>query len=50
MSFDYFKHILSELEQVVIMVGCIFCLILFIARIVRGKYSELVSRTPKGKE
>jgi hypothetical protein len=48
MSFEYIKHILTELEEILIMAGCIICLGLFIARLVRKKYAELFdSDTPE---
>ena len=43
MSFEYIKHILSESQEVMIKVGCVICIGIFIADIVRNKLSEFAS-------
>ena len=43
MSFEYIKHILSESQEVMIKIGCVICVGIFIADIVRNKISEFTS-------
>jgi len=47
MSFEIFKHYLFQIEEILLLIGCIISLGFYIALTARKKYQELIKSEPK---